>query len=60
MLANISTSQSEKLQTLITAAKVEGVEPIWTSIFAKVSHALDTHAVAEQASRGVDAEAWNR
>jgi large subunit ribosomal protein LP1 len=29
-------SQSDKLQTLIKAAKVEEVEPIWTSIFAKV------------------------
>lgn len=28
--------QSDKLQTLIKAAKVEEVEPIWTSIFAKV------------------------
>lgn len=29
-------SQADKLQTLIGAAKVEGVEPIWTSLFAKV------------------------
>lgn len=28
--------QSDKLQTLIKAAKVEDVEPIWTTIFAKV------------------------
>lgn len=28
--------QADKLQTLIKAAKVEDVEPIWTSIFAKV------------------------
>ncbi|KLP18500.1 putative RPP1A-60S large subunit acidic ribosomal protein a1 [Fusarium fujikuroi] len=26
---------ADKLQTLIKAAKVEEVEPIWTSIFAK-------------------------
>lgn len=31
-----SNVQSEKLQSLITAAKVDGVEPIWTTIFAKV------------------------
>jgi len=28
--------QSEKLQTLITAAKVPDVEPIWCTLFAKV------------------------
>lgn len=28
--------QSDKLQALIKAAKVEDVEPIWTTIFAKV------------------------
>ena len=27
--------QAEKLQTLITAAKVPDVEPIWTTLFAK-------------------------
>ena len=31
-----SFEQSDKLQSLITAAKVEDVEPIWTSLFAKV------------------------
>lgn len=30
------TTQAEKLQTLISAAKVADVEPIWTSLFAKV------------------------
>jgi large subunit ribosomal protein LP1 len=30
--------QAEKLQTLIKAAKIEDVEPIWTSLFAKVRH----------------------
>lgn len=29
-------SQADKLQTLITAAKIADVEPIWTSLFAKV------------------------
>jgi hypothetical protein len=29
--------QADKLQTLISAAKVEEVEPIWASIFAKVN-----------------------
>ncbi|KKK25417.1 hypothetical protein AOCH_002394 [Aspergillus ochraceoroseus] len=28
---------ADKLQTLLTAAKVQDVEPIWTSIFAKVN-----------------------
>lgn len=28
--------QADKLQILIKAAKIEDVEPIWTSIFAKV------------------------
>lgn len=32
--------QSDKLQSLISAAKVEGVEPIWTQIFAKVHSIL--------------------
>lgn len=29
--------QADKLQTLLSAAKVQEVEPIWTSIFAKVN-----------------------
>jgi hypothetical protein len=29
--------QADKLQTLISAAKVEEVEPIWATIFAKVN-----------------------
>jgi hypothetical protein len=29
-------SQSDKLQSLIKAAGIEEVEPIWTSLFAKV------------------------
>ena len=28
--------KAEKLQTLITAAKVADIEPIWTTLFAKV------------------------
>jgi large subunit ribosomal protein LP1 len=32
---------SDKLQTLIKAANVEGVEPIWTSIFAKALDGKD-------------------
>jgi len=28
--------KAEKLQTLITAAKIVDVEPIWTTLFAKV------------------------
>lgn len=29
--------QADKIQTLISAAKVEEVEPIWATIFAKVN-----------------------
>ncbi|KAF4313812.1 hypothetical protein SLS57_005595 [Botryosphaeria dothidea] len=32
---------SDKLQTLITAAKVADVEPIWTSLFAKALEGKD-------------------
>ncbi|WPG98555.1 faf83c3b-c14b-44e0-9bcb-6b5e87574698 [Acrodontium crateriforme] len=32
---------SDKLQSLITAAGVEGIEPIWTSIFAKALEGKD-------------------
>ncbi|KPM34954.1 hypothetical protein AK830_g11627 [Neonectria ditissima] len=32
---------ADKLQTLIKAAKVEDVEPIWTSIFAKALEGKD-------------------
>jgi ribosomal protein L12E/L44/L45/RPP1/RPP2 len=38
---------ADKLQTLIKAANVEEVEPIWTSIFAKVrktDHPSDSRA----------------
>lgn len=28
--------QADKLQTIIKAAKIDDVEPIWTSLFAKV------------------------
>lgn len=33
----ISFTQADKLQTLIGAANVPEIEPIWTSIFAKVN-----------------------
>jgi len=32
--------QADKLQTLIKAAKIEDVEPIWCSLFAKVRSTL--------------------
>ena len=35
-LAEFSKKQSDKLQTLIKAANVPDVEPIWSSLFAKV------------------------
>lgn len=34
---SFSSQQADKLQTLLGAAKVQEVEPIWTSIFAKVN-----------------------
>jgi hypothetical protein len=34
--SNISPPQADKITTLIKAAKVEGVEPIWATLFAKV------------------------
>jgi large subunit ribosomal protein LP1 len=37
----IATFQADKLQTLIKAAKIEDVEPIWTSIFAKALEGKD-------------------
>ncbi len=33
-------TQADKLQTLIKAAKIDDVEPIWTSLFAKVRRTL--------------------
>lgn len=33
--------QADKLQTLIKAANVEDVEPIWATLFAKVRRAMD-------------------
>jgi hypothetical protein len=37
-VASIVTNeyQADKLQSLIKAAKIEEVEPIWTTLFAKV------------------------
>ena len=32
----LTVHKAEKLQTLITAAKIVDVEPIWTTLFAKV------------------------
>lgn len=34
--AMLTALQADKLQTLISAAKIADVEPIWTSLFAKV------------------------
>jgi hypothetical protein len=41
----LSQLQADKLQTLIKAAKVEEVEPIWTSLFAKVRCLPPTHEI---------------
>lgn len=43
--------QADKLQTLISAAKIE-VEPIWTQLFAKVrSHCCRTIAIEAHTMR---------
>lgn len=37
-VANLNIfTQADKLQTILTAAKIQEVEPIWASIFAKVN-----------------------
>ena len=40
------TTKPDKLLTLIKSANVEDVEPIWTTLFAKV-RILDTHQCME-------------
>lgn len=35
------TMQADKLQTLIKAANIDDVEPIWATLFAKVRRGLD-------------------
>lgn len=43
-----SSPQADKLQALIKAAKIEDVEPIWTSLFAKVRQtAIDFRSTGE-------------
>lgn len=37
----LQTMQADKLQTLIKAANVEDVEPIWATLFAKVRRGID-------------------
>lgn len=37
----VQTMQADKLQTLIKAANVDDVEPIWATLFAKVRRAMD-------------------
>lgn len=37
----LQTMQADKLQTLIKAANVDDVEPIWATLFAKVRRAMD-------------------
>ena len=36
-----SSLQADKIQTLLKAAKVEDVEPIWAQLFAKVRPSID-------------------
>ena len=40
-LLTLYTIQADKLQTLIKAANVEDVEPIWATLFAKVRRAME-------------------
>jgi len=48
---------SDKLQTLIKAAKVEEVEPIWTSIFAKALEGKDVKDLLTNVGSGGGAAA---
>ncbi|KAI9900844.1 hypothetical protein N3K66_005106 [Trichothecium roseum] len=48
---------SDKLQTLIKAAKVEEVEPIWTSIFAKALEGKDVKDLLSNVGSGGGAAA---
>ncbi|CAG9947418.1 unnamed protein product [Clonostachys rosea f. rosea IK726] len=47
---------SDKLQTLIKAAKVEEVEPIWTSIFAKALEGKDVKDLLTNVGSGGEKE----
>ncbi|PVI00317.1 hypothetical protein DM02DRAFT_592937, partial [Periconia macrospinosa] len=38
----------EKLQTLISAANIEGVEPIWTTLFAKALQGKEVKDILTQ------------
>ena len=51
MVANL-LYQADKLQTLIKAAKIEDVEPIWTTLFAKVR----TFTMANFRNWGMDSD----
>jgi hypothetical protein len=46
--------QADKLQTLIKAANIEDVEPIWTTLFAKVRG----HNQYDVGTRGMGADLW--
>ncbi|KAL9052063.1 MAG: hypothetical protein Q9162_005634 [Coniocarpon cinnabarinum] len=48
---------SDKLQTLISAANVEGVEPIWTQLFAKALEGKDIKEMLTNVGSGGGAAA---
>ncbi|ROT41521.1 hypothetical protein SODALDRAFT_271328 [Sodiomyces alkalinus F11] len=48
---------ADKLQTLIKAAKVEDVEPIWTSLFAKALEGKDVKELLSNVGSGGGAAA---
>ncbi|KAG7122088.1 60S acidic ribosomal protein P1 like [Verticillium longisporum] len=49
--------RADKLQTLIKAAKVEDVEPIWTSLFAKALEGKDVKDLLSNVGSGGGAAA---
>ena len=51
------SSQADKLQTLIKAAKVADVEPIWTSLFAKALEGKDVKDLLSNVGSGGGAAA---
>ena len=54
---NTCHSQADKLQSLITAAKVPDVEPIWTTLFAKALEGKDVKSLLMNVGSGGGAAA---
>lgn len=67
ILADSDTSIiADKLQTLLSAAGIEDVEPIWTTLFAKalegknVKEIITTVAVSALGTKGVEVESGDQ